>query len=199
MEGDVQGRLCDHGSQMRADAARNVEAVLLTGARMLADDPTVSVGAIAREAGVDRSTVYRRFPTRESRLAAVFEAKLDAAEEAVDAARLEEAPIAVALHRLVEGIVEVSRRWPVDLARMREDEASERRADELRARFDAFLERAARKGAVRPGLDLAWARDVLLALIDLACHGEHQAHLAPGSAAHRVTDTFRRAIGPAAA
>lgn len=184
---------------MRADAARNVEAVLVTGARMLADDPTVSVAAIAREAGVDRSTVYRRFPTRESLLAAVFQAKLDGAEEAIDAARLEAAPIPVALHRLVEGIVATSRRWPVELSRMREDEASQRRADGLRARIDAFLARAAREGAIRPDVEVVWARDVLLALIDLARHGEEHSHLPPGAAADRVTDTFLRAVGPAAA
>ncbi|MFC9627623.1 TetR family transcriptional regulator, partial [Streptomyces sp. NPDC056930] len=46
---------------MRADAARNLEAVLTAGARMLAADPGASIASIAAEAGVDRRTVYRRF------------------------------------------------------------------------------------------------------------------------------------------
>lgn len=88
---------------MRADAARNLELLLSTGARMLADDASASIAAIAAEAGVDRRTVYRRFASREELLAAVYQARYDAVEQAVDAARLDQAPVAVALHRYVEG------------------------------------------------------------------------------------------------
>jgi AcrR family transcriptional regulator len=73
---------------MRADAARNLEAVMRTGARLLAEDPATSMAAIAAEARVDRRTVYRHFPTREAHLAAVFQAKLDSAERVLDEARL---------------------------------------------------------------------------------------------------------------
>ncbi|CAM5510559.1 hypothetical protein SCANM63S_04947 [Streptomyces canarius] len=57
---------------MRADAARNLEAVLTTGARMLAADPGASIASIAAEAGVDRRTVYRRFACREELLVQVL-------------------------------------------------------------------------------------------------------------------------------
>src|SRR5438067_2566926 len=100
---------------MRADAARNLDAVLQTGARLLARDPGTSIAAIAAAAGVDRRTVYRRFTTREALMAAVYVAKLDACEEVVAQARLAEAPVAVALHRYAEGTITVSRRWPVDV------------------------------------------------------------------------------------
>ena len=43
---------------MRADAARNLEAVLLTGARVLAADPTASMAEIARESGVALSILF---------------------------------------------------------------------------------------------------------------------------------------------
>ena len=100
---------------MRADAARNVDAVLQTGARLLAEDPTTSIAAIAAAAGVDRRTVYRRFASRDALIAAVFDAKTAAIEEVIGDCRLFEAPVAVALHRLVEGVVAVRRRYPLEL------------------------------------------------------------------------------------
>ncbi|MDT7681694.1 MAG: hypothetical protein QOG57_2004, partial [Pseudonocardiales bacterium] len=41
---------------MRADAIRNLDSVLQTGARLLAHDPSTSITTIATEAGVDRRT-----------------------------------------------------------------------------------------------------------------------------------------------
>src|ERR1700744_295553 len=124
---------------MRADAARNLDTVLQTGARLLAEDPATSIATIAAEAGVDRRTVYRRFATREALLAAVFQAKLDAAEHVLDDARLTEAPVAVALHRYVEGIIPVSRQWPVNVRRMmRSDPAAHHRREQQSARLDDF-------------------------------------------------------------
>jgi hypothetical protein len=73
------------------------------------------------------------------------------------------------------------------------------RAAAAPARIDAFLARAAREGAIRADVEVTWVRDVLLALIDLARHGAEHAHLSPGTAADRVTETFLRAVGPAAA
>jgi hypothetical protein len=42
---------------MRADAARNLDKVLSTGAHLLAQDPSTSVAEIAAKEGVDRRTV----------------------------------------------------------------------------------------------------------------------------------------------
>ncbi|MGW8882589.1 TetR family transcriptional regulator, partial [Streptomyces mirabilis] len=111
---------------MRADAARNLDAVLQTGARLLAHDPSTSIAAIATAAGVDRRTVYRRFKTREELMAAVHTAKLDACEKVIADARLTEAPVLVALHRYAEGIITVSRRWPVDLQQVQDEAAAAR-------------------------------------------------------------------------
>ncbi|WP_392672288.1 TetR/AcrR family transcriptional regulator [Streptomyces sp. LN785] len=179
---------------MRADAARNLAAVLRTGARLLAEDPSTSMSAIAGAAGVDRTTVHRRFATREALLSAVFQAKLDSAERVLDEARLMEAPVAVALHRYVEGIIPVSREWPVDTRRMMkgDPEANSRRQKQSQ-RLDDFLRRATDEGFLRPGVSLAWVRAVLDQLVDSA--GHQFPEVEPPRAADLVVDTFLSGVG----
>ncbi|WP_345633702.1 TetR/AcrR family transcriptional regulator [Rugosimonospora acidiphila] len=179
---------------MRADASRNLAAVLRTGARLLAEDPSTSISAIASEAGVDRTTVHRRFATREALLSAVFQAKLDSAERVLDEARLTEAPVAVALHRYVEGIIPVSREWPVDTRRMMRDHPGTRhRREEQSQRLNAFVQRAADEGYLQPGVPLAWVRAVLDHLVDSIAHQFPEVD--PPQAADLVVDTLLRGVG----
>ncbi|MFF2812047.1 TetR family transcriptional regulator [Streptomyces sp. NPDC058000] len=178
---------------MRADAARNLDAVLQTGARLLAHDPSTSIAAIATAAGVDRRTVYRRFHTREALMAAVYTAKLDACETVLAQSRLTEAPVTVALHRYAEGIITASRKWPVDLRQV-PDEAATARLDRLLQHLDVFMARAAREGVIRPGLPDRWARTLLTHLTNMASH--EMPDLTPAQGADMVTQTLLAGLGP---
>ncbi|GAA2339361.1 TetR/AcrR family transcriptional regulator [Streptomyces kunmingensis] len=178
---------------MRADAARNLEAVLTTGARILAIEPGATIASIAAEAGVDRRTVYRRFASREELLAAIHTARLEAIEAAIEDARLREAPVVVALHRYVENIIGVNRTWPVDLSLMLTDDVVRHRRDACITAVDVFLARARDEGLLRPGPAEGWARVLLPHLLILASH--QQAHLSPGEAADLAVDTFLHGIG----
>ncbi|MBE1495290.1 AcrR family transcriptional regulator [Amycolatopsis lexingtonensis] len=178
---------------MRADAARNLELLLTTGARMLADDPATSIAAIAAEAGVDRRTVYRRFTGREELLAAVYEARLDAIEAAIETARLREAPVPVALHRYVEEIVGVNRKWPAELAMMRTDPEIWKRRRRSVEEVDRFLQRATDEGLLRDGVPERWPGNVLGQLVHLATRD--MPGLSDAQAADVIVDTFLRAFG----
>ncbi|MFI6547710.1 TetR/AcrR family transcriptional regulator [Streptomyces prunicolor] len=69
----------------RADARRNRTKVLAAASRAFDEHGTdISLGAIARQAGVGAGTVYRHFPSKEILLEAVFVHQLD---DLVDAAR----------------------------------------------------------------------------------------------------------------
>jgi AcrR family transcriptional regulator len=178
---------------VRADAVRNLETVLTTGARLLADDPSTSIAAVAAAAGVDRRTIYRRFASRDELLAAVYQARLDAVERAMDAARLTEAPVTVALHRYAEGIIAVNRTWPIDLRRMRAEPTIRERRGRLIDRVHAFLRRAVDEGVLRADLPPGWVANVLRDQIRSA--SDEFPDLSPPRAADLVVDTFLSGAG----
>ncbi|KUN18846.1 TetR family transcriptional regulator [Streptomyces antibioticus] len=160
---------------------------------MLAADPSASVAGIAAEARVDRRTVYRRFANRDELLTAIYEARLRAIEQALEEARLREAPVAVALHRYVENIIVINRTWPVDLARMLTDGEARRRRDACIAEVDAFLRRATEEGLLRPDLPPGWAGALLPELVNLAA--QRLTHLSAGQAADVVVDMYLCGLG----
>ncbi|MDB5077058.1 MAG: TetR family transcriptional regulator [Chloroflexi bacterium] len=57
---------------MRADALLNRERILVVAYAAFADDPRVSLNAIAKLAGVGAGTLYRHFPTREDLILAMY-------------------------------------------------------------------------------------------------------------------------------
>jgi len=162
---------------------------------MLATDPGASIAGIAAEAGVDRRTVYRRFASREDLLAAIYESRLAAIEQAISDARLREAPVTVALHRYVENIITVNRTWPVDLTRLLADDAVRARRDASVEEVDAFLRRAADEGLLRSDLPHGWAGALLPQLMHLV--SRQLPELTAAQAADVVVDTLLNGIGPA--
>jgi AcrR family transcriptional regulator len=70
---------------LRADAARN-RARILDAARAAFAESGLDVGVeeIARRAGVGKGTLYRRFPTKEALVRAIFEDLLEDLEQLVD-------------------------------------------------------------------------------------------------------------------
>ncbi|KUP96892.1 TetR/AcrR family transcriptional regulator [Thermobifida cellulosilytica] len=72
---------------LRADAERNRDRILAAARRLYARDGLgVSMAAVAREAGVGKATLCRRFATREELVDAVFADRMDAYAAAVTAA-----------------------------------------------------------------------------------------------------------------
>lgn len=73
--------------ELRSDAERN-RGRIIEAARGLyaADGLGVSMAAVAREAGVGIATLFRRFPTQDDLIAAVFADRMSAYGEAIEAA-----------------------------------------------------------------------------------------------------------------
>jgi AcrR family transcriptional regulator len=77
----------------RADAQRNRAHILEVAFTAFAEDPQVSLNAIAKRAGVGPGTLYRHFPTREALLLAVYREEVDALAAAVDRLLDKEPPL----------------------------------------------------------------------------------------------------------
>jgi AcrR family transcriptional regulator len=72
---------------LRADARRNLERILEAAREAFAEGGLdVGVEEIARRAGVGKATFFRRFPTKEALLVAVFEGFVADVEDAADRA-----------------------------------------------------------------------------------------------------------------
>jgi AcrR family transcriptional regulator len=78
---------------LRADAARN-RARILDAARSAFAEAGLDVGVeeIARRAGVGKGTLYRRFPTKEALVRAIFEDLLDELDRLVEQVAAEPEP-----------------------------------------------------------------------------------------------------------
>ena len=72
---------------LRADAERNRDRILAAARRLYASEGlAVSMASVAREAGVGKATLARRFATRDELITAVFADRMDAYAAAVDEA-----------------------------------------------------------------------------------------------------------------
>lgn len=149
--------------------------------------------AIAAAADVSRNVIYRHFANREALREAIFQARLDAVEVVLGNARLDSAPIAVALHRFVEGIVAVARRYPVDLDQMRDDNRFQARILEQRERLAALVRRATDEGVIRPDLPDGLVEALLFEII--AVLARQYPDRSPAQSADIALDMVFKGIG----
>ena len=146
------------GKRVRADARRNVDALLTAAAEVFA---TSGVDAPVREitarAGVGAGTLYRHFPQRSDLIAAVFRHEVDACADAAPALAARHGPVdalAAWLHRFA-GFIGTKR--GLSAALHSGDPAYESLPVYFEQRFvpvlRALLETAARAGEIRSDVD----------------------------------------------
>lgn len=86
----------------RADAERNIEAILDAAGDLLVERPDASVAEIAAAAGVARQTVYTHYRSRQELIAAVIDRAIEDTARALDEARIDRGPPREALLRLID-------------------------------------------------------------------------------------------------
>lgn len=183
---------------MRADARRNVAAILQAAQDCLVHDPEATVAQIAKAAGVGRVTLYGHFPTRADLVDAAFQQATADAGAILGAVDMSGEPTA-ALTRFVTASWQVIHRFrALHTAAQRELPADRIRAhhDQHLDRLTGLVERGREAGAFRTDVPAHWLVTVAYTLMHAAADESSEGRLADADAEHAILATLLGAYQP---
>ncbi|MFJ7214962.1 TetR/AcrR family transcriptional regulator [Amycolatopsis sp. NPDC098790] len=175
----------------RADSARTMRTILEAAEQVYGANPAATIEQVADAAGVARSTVHRRFATREALLDALSTWANEQFNAAVDAARPETTPPLIGLYQVTANVLRVKRSWAFAMNRAGHTHPG---MPSLLSRCDELFGRAREAGLLREDVDPRWATRVYRALIEEVCHPDNDAE-DPDALATAVVDTLLRGVG----
>jgi TetR/AcrR family transcriptional repressor of mexCD-oprJ operon len=182
----------------RADAQRNIEAILDAALACLGRDPDASVGEIAKQAGVGRVTLYGHFPSRADLVAAVFTRTVEHADAALDAIDTDGDPrqVLVRLIRSAWPLVDQSRAVRVAaLAALPAERIHAAHAGPMH-RIERLVERGRDEGVFRTDLPASWLVGTLLTIMHGAADEITAGRLVAEDAGELIAATALAAFTP---
>jgi AcrR family transcriptional regulator len=194
----VTARPRPHGRPRRADAERNIAAIIEAAIDCFSRDPDASMAEVARVAGVGRVTLYAHFPSRQALIAATVDHALIDGTAALDAAEIERGPAPEALSRVIRSAWAVMDRYS-SLYALAEAEVG----PHLRSYHGPFLQRVedliARgrgEGSFRTDLPLWWLVTTYYSLMHGAGREVIEGRLATADAPGVLEATILPALAP---
>ncbi|GLX07383.1 hypothetical protein Misp03_43090 [Microbispora sp. NBRC 16548] len=186
---------------LRADSERTVRTILEAAERVFAANPAATMEQVAQAAGVARTTVHRRFATREALVEELTGWAARRFAEAVESAHTDSTPPLVALYQVTANVLRVKTNWWFAMSRTADGAHPEaaRVHAEVRDDCERLFRRAREAGVLRPDADLDWTRRVYYALIHEAAAEGASGGGDAEALATRVVDTLLRGFGSPAA
>jgi AcrR family transcriptional regulator len=169
-------------SSRRADAERNIAAIIEAGIRLLSADPTASMAEVAKAAGVGRVTLYGHFPSREALVDAVLDRAVETADAVLADDSIDTAPAPEALARLLRSSWEVldrHRRLFVAADRVLDTERIREHHERPLRRVQRLIERGQRDGDFRTDLPRPWLVTTFFSIIHSAALEREAGRLTP--------------------
>jgi TetR/AcrR family transcriptional repressor of mexCD-oprJ operon len=155
----------------RADAERNIQAIIDAALEALASDPDASMAEIARRAGVVRATIYMHFPTRVALLDAVMENAVAQVAEATRAAEPTRGEPEEALQRVLSAtwqkLSDFQTLLAINTSRLSARELH-RRHQPVMTQFVPLIERGQEKGVFRRDVPISWHLGMIRAIAHAA-------------------------------
>ncbi|MFI7638860.1 TetR/AcrR family transcriptional regulator [Nonomuraea sp. NPDC049400] len=184
----------------RADAERNIAAILEAGARLLSADPTASVADVAKAAGVGRVTLYGHFPSREALVDAVLDHAVDVAETVLADESIDTAPAPEAMAGLLRSsweLLDRHRRLFLAADRVLATERIREHHDRPLRRVERLIARGQHDGDFRTDLPLAWLVTTFFSIIHSAAQEREAGRLAPEESEQVLITTMLSLLAPA--
>lgn len=173
----------------RADARRNIAAILDAATSCLARDPEVSIAEIASAAGVGRITLYGHFKNRAELVEAVLLRSVDEADDVLRQVDLTGDDPIETLEHLVHSSWEIVDRFRGVLRAARRELPGERilaAHDRVMAHLAVVVEHGRSGGAFRTDLPAAWLVTMSVGLMHAAAEEVDAGRLDRGAAADQV-------------
>lgn len=177
-------------SQFECANSESDRRILERAASVLAEGHGRTMQEIADMSGVGRTTLYRRFRTREDLLRAIFEQAIVEASDGVAAAHIDQGDPRAAIERVAEELLKVGDKYRVlfqeKTAYTDHAQGKEGFLETLRD----LVRRAQAEGAVDPSLPIDWVLGALGAMVATAIRLIGTGELARNHAADMVTRTL---------
>lgn len=173
------------GPRRRADAERNIAAILAAASEMFGRGHSPAMGEIASAAGVRRATLYAHFPSREELLDAVIAHTMAHTDEVMAALALDDDPPDVAVERLVRTswpILDRSRRLRTAVMTELGPQRLRRHHDRTRYHVEGLVRRGQDAGLFRTDLPVDWLVTTFYAVLHAAADEADAGHLTPADA-----------------
>lgn len=180
----------------RADAIRNIEAIIAAATELLATDPDASINEIVKAAGVGRMTFYGHFASRADLIRTVADRAIAQTDQALEHLDLE-GDAREALGRLLETTWHLSHRFGALVVAASQALPAEGMRDAhegLIVRVNALLDRGRQEGAFRDDVPLVWQITVIQSILHGASAAVHAGEISVGEAPVLVGDTVLAAI-----